>query len=56
MNELTNALQLDFEMKDATSIRYPTINFCCPESLATWLEARKIVSMIGARFAYRVHL
>ena len=55
MNELTNALQLDFEIKDATSIRYPTINFCDAESLATWLEGRKIVAMIGARFAYRVH-
>ena len=55
MNELTNALQLDFEIKDATSIRYPTINFCDAESLATWLEARKIVALIGARFAKRIH-
>ena len=55
MNELTNALDLDFENKDASSIQYPTINFCCAESLATWLEARKIVQMIGARFALRVH-
>ena len=55
LNELTNALELDFEMKDAISVRYPTINFCDAMSLATWMEARRLAFSIGKRFTKRIH-
>ena len=55
LNELTNALVLDFEAKDAASIRYPTINFCDAQSLATWIEARRLALALGQRYALRVH-
>ena len=28
LHQLTNALELDFEVKDSSTIKYPTINFC----------------------------
>ena len=55
LNELTNALELDFEKKDANSVRYPTINFCDPMSLKTWLMARRLAFDLGGRFTIRIH-
>ena len=36
------------------SIKYPTIDFFDPNSLATWLEARKIAQEMGMRFNSRL--
>ena len=55
LNEMTNALILNFPNKDDTTVRYPTINFVDGPSLATWLEARKIALTIGDRFTQRIH-
>ena len=40
LKELTNALYFNFDEKDESSLKYPTINFFDTQSLNTWLEAR----------------
>ena len=55
LNQLTNALDLEFQKKEALTICYPTINFMDGKSLSTWLEARKITLSIGDRYKLRVH-
>ena len=54
MTSLSNCLEIDFHKKDSVSIRLPTINFFDPQSLQSWLEARKIVLDIGQRFQIRM--
>ena len=56
MQALSNALIVDFEVKDANHVSYPTINFCDTTSLNTWLEARRLGFKIGERFTRRVHI
>ena len=55
LNDLTNALELDFETKNTNSVRYPTINFCDSISLATWLKARRLAFNLGGRYTIRIH-
>ena len=50
MEGLTSALELDFHTKNSVSVRFPTINFLDPNSMITWLEARKLVLETGSRF------
>ena len=50
LNEMTNALIIDFPKKDDHSIKYPTLNILDGPSLVTWLEARKICIEVGARY------
>lgn len=40
--------------KKKVSYIYPTINFFDPDSLSTWLEARKIAQGMGMRYNYRL--
>ena len=54
MKSLSNSLEIDFNKKDSVSIRLPTINFFDPQSLQSWLEARKVVLDIGSRFQIRM--
>ena len=56
LNDLTNALELDFEKKDTNSVRYPTINFCDSMSLATWLKARRLAFNLGDRYTIRIKI
>ena len=42
------------ENKSKVSYKYPTINFFDPDSLSTWLEARKIAQEMGMRFNSRL--
>ena len=55
LNQLSNSLELDFETKDDTTIKFPTINFCDERSLATWIEARRLSFALGARYVQRIH-
>ena len=50
MRMLTSSLELEFMKKDPITVRLPTINFLCPETLLCWIEARKILLDVGARF------
>ena len=56
MEKLSNSLEFDFHKKNSITVRLPTINFLDPRSLLTWLEARKVVLELGARFQKRVHI
>ena len=56
LKELTNALYFNFDEKDESSLKYPTINFFDTQSLNTWLEARQITIAVGGRFTKRVHV
>ena len=50
LKELTNALYFNFDEKDESSLKYPTINFFDTQSLNSWLEARQIAINVGGRF------
>ena len=47
MSMLSSSLELEFIKKNAITVRMPTINFLCPETLLVWIEARKIVLDVG---------
>ena len=53
--QITDSLTVDYSKKRHISIKYPTINFFDAQSLATWLEARKIALNMGSRYTLRVH-
>ena len=50
MRYISSALQLNITDKNSHTIKLPSINFLETESLETWLEARKVVFMLGKRF------
>lgn len=54
MRYLSNSIELDFERKDRTTVRFPTLNFIDRRSLLTWLQARKIILDTGRRFSLRI--
>ena len=56
MTMLSNSLEIDFHTKDNVSVRFPTVNFLDPQSLQSWLEARKIALDAGLRFQIRIML
>ena len=56
MATLSSSLELDFFKKDARTVRLPTINFLDPETLLSWIEARKIILDTGARFQIRIQI
>ena len=56
MEGLSSSLELDFHKKDTISVRFPTINFLDPQTLHSWVEARKLTLSIGARFTIRMQI
>ena len=56
MKKLTNSLELFIITKDSVSVRFPTLNFLCPNSILTLINARKVVLEIGSRFQIRIQI
>ena len=56
MERLSSSLELDFHKKCSISVRLPTINFLDPQTLHSWVEARKLTLSIGARFSIRMQI
>ena len=54
MRYLSNCLELDFDRKNRTTVRFPTLNFIDRRSLLTWLQARTIILDTGRRFSLRI--
>ena len=54
MRQLSNSIEIDFLKKNETDVRMPTLNFMDVKSLATWLEARKLILATGSRFQIRI--
>ena len=54
MRYLSNCLELDFDRKNRTTVRFPTLNFIDRRSLLTWLQARTITLDTGRRFTIRI--
>ena len=53
---LTESLELDFNQKNANSIRFPTLDFLCPCTILSWLEARKLSLTIGSKYQARIEI
>ena len=56
MAMLSNSLELSIYAKDSVTVRFPTLNFLCPQSVLSLLEARKVVLEIGSRFQIRIYI
>ena len=54
MEKLSNCIELDFHLKNSVTVRFPTINYFDPQSLLSWLDARKLVLEIGSRYQIRI--
>jgi hypothetical protein len=54
MQLLSSSLKVNFQEKDAVTLRLPTLNFIDPKTMTAWLEARKLVLDIGSRFIQRI--
>ena len=51
---LTEMLEIDVNRKTGVGVRMLSVNFMHPPSLLTWLEMRKMIFDIGARFFIRL--
>ena len=51
---LSSSLEINFQLKNGNDVRLPTLNFIDPKTMTAWMEARKMVLNIGARFIIRI--
>lgn len=51
---LSSALEVNFQLKSGNEVRLPTLNFVDPKTMTAWMEARKMILNIGARFIIRI--
>ena len=47
MVKLSESLELDFNKKNPENIKFPTLNFMCPITILSWVEARKLSLTVG---------
>ena len=53
---LTESLSLDFNQKTSQTVRFPTLYHLSPDTLLSWLEARKLSLTLGSKFQARIEL